>query len=489
MTDETPEAREMRSNLATSKTTARDELDAMNAPDLAACPDCGSELCTGDHTDLATQETEHARRVEAAYNSERARRDARRRLADDDRGQVDPPELVTLRDRLAQPVTVTPFRIEALQPEGSRVICAAQFKAGKTTIVGNLIRSLADGDPFLDRYHVGPIAGTVALLDFEMSAGQLSAWLRDQQIRRTDRVVVAALRGQARCFDVRDERIRAEWITRLAGVSYLIVDCVRPILDAVGLDEHRETGAFLAGLDSLLTEAGIGECLAIHHMGHTGERSRGDSRLRDWPDVEWRLVRQNDDPASDRFFSAYGRDVDMPEARLLYDAPSRRLTITDGSRRDQVVIDVLGDVLITLDRASEPQSARAIQTALGDTEHTRASVRSAIKQGISEGAITTEAGPRNAILHRRNIECATSEPAQSAHSPSDSASECANPFRGWHTRAVTEGAQETGNEGADKRRTQLPVDPSSVNAIPPTVTRSPDDPVKDDDLEGDEVVF
>jgi hypothetical protein len=80
------------------------------------------------------------------------------------------------------------------------------------------------------------------------------------------------------------------------------------------LDEHRDAGRFLVALDALLTEAGIPDALVVHHMGHVNERARGDSRMRDWPDVEWRLVRQDENPASARFLSAYGCDVDVPES-------------------------------------------------------------------------------------------------------------------------------------------------------------------------------
>jgi hypothetical protein len=65
---------------------------------------------------------------------------------------------------------------------------------------------------------------------------------------------------------------------------------------ALGLDEHREAGRFLVALDTLLADAGIPDAAVIHHMGHVTERSRGDSRIRDWP--EWRLVREDDEPSS-----------------------------------------------------------------------------------------------------------------------------------------------------------------------------------------------
>jgi RecA-family ATPase len=70
------------------------------------------------------------------------------------------------------------WRINGWQPTGSRVVLAAQFKSGKTVLVGNLIRSLVDGNSWLGAHDV-----TVALLDDEMSENQLDEWLREQAIR------------------------------------------------------------------------------------------------------------------------------------------------------------------------------------------------------------------------------------------------------------------------------------------------------------------
>jgi hypothetical protein len=53
-------------------------------------------------------------------------------------------------------------------------------------------------------------------------------------------------------------------------------------------------------------------------MGHGQERSRGDSRLLDWPDVNWKIVKESQSetdpdeaPGDRRFFSALGRDVNV----------------------------------------------------------------------------------------------------------------------------------------------------------------------------------
>ena len=133
--------------------------------------------------------TEHARRVDAEYHREKARRDARRRLADEERGPQDAPELLTLRERLARPQSPVQSRIDGWQPRGTRIILAAQHKSGKTIATQNLIRSLVDGDPWLDKYPVTPVDGTVALLDFEMNDIQLDGWFRDQRITRDDKVI------------------------------------------------------------------------------------------------------------------------------------------------------------------------------------------------------------------------------------------------------------------------------------------------------------
>src|SRR5690606_26456089 len=168
------------------------------------------------------------------------------------------------------------------------------------------------------------------ILDFEMSEHQLDDWLGDQGIENDDKVVVAPMRGKAATFDIIDDDVRAEWATRLRGTTYLVLDCLRPILDALGLDEHREGGRFLTAFDALCDQAAIPDALVVHHMGHQGERSRGDSRFRDWPDVEWKLVRENEDSDSPRYISAYGRDVEQAEGLLEYHPDSRHLTLKGG---------------------------------------------------------------------------------------------------------------------------------------------------------------
>jgi hypothetical protein len=379
--------------------------DAWVVEDPTLCPVCGRDSCE-DHLPPKPPDPKdpHVTRLELAVEAERVRREARRLVDVEERPPVTMPVFETLRDRLARCSPPPAWRIEGWQPCHSRVMVAAQFKAGKTTLRDNYIRSKVDGDPFLGRDPVTPITGSLCVIDVEMSAGQMEAWLKAQRIRNDDRVIPIALRGQATTFNLLDPIVRGMWATRLRAVATedLVLDCLRPMLDALGLDEQREAGQFLVAFDALLIEAGISEALIVHHMGHATERARGDSRLRDWPDVEWRLVRRDEDPASPRYITAYGRDVEVPESRLVYDGFTRRLTIEDGSRRDEKTREALAAVGEVL-HAGEQLSGRAIKEALEDSEHPRDAIDAALRLGVRQGVITKQNGPRNAKLYRASV--------------------------------------------------------------------------------------
>jgi AAA domain len=141
-------------------------------------------------------------RVTGALARLRASREARRRLDLEERGHPAPPEILTLRERLARPREHPRWAIHGWQPANSRVLLAAQFEAGKTTLVGNYLRSRVDGDPWLGVREVTPLVGTLALLDFEMAPSQLDDWLEAQRIREDDRVLVVPMRGHAAPFDI-----------------------------------------------------------------------------------------------------------------------------------------------------------------------------------------------------------------------------------------------------------------------------------------------
>jgi hypothetical protein len=284
----------------------------------------------GDSDGTAEPADIYEQRVRATVEVLRIRAEARRRVGEQLRPAVEYPPVRSLDALLAEPFPPQRYRIRHLAPANGRVLLSAQYKAGKTTLVGNLMRSLADATPFLGAYTVDIPAAAIVLIDDEMSERTVAEWLTDQNIRNTGAVVdVITLRGNVGAFNLLDEHCRAQWARRLAelGCDYLILDCLRPVLDALGLDENHDAGRFLVAFGTLMADAGIPDACLVQHMGHSGERARGDSRFQDWPDALWRLVREDDNPNSARYFSAYGRDVDVPETQLEWGPAERSLTM------------------------------------------------------------------------------------------------------------------------------------------------------------------
>lgn len=360
--------------------------------------------------------------------------DARALLASQTASQVTLPDVVRLEDFLAVPDEPTAYRIGDLWPAGGRVLLAAQYKAGKSSMVGNVARSLADGAAFLDRFEVQR-ADRVVLVDNELDPRTLRRWLRDQNIANPDRVDLVTLRGRVSAFNIIDAATRARWVDLIGSADVLILDCLRPVLDALGLSEDKEAGRFLVAFDALLTEASIGDALLVHHAGHGGERSRGDSRLRDWPDAEWRLVRDGDEPDAPRYFTAFGRDVDVKESRLIFEPLDRSLRLDGGSRRDAKIDEAAGQVVDVLADQERPLSGREVVKLL-DGVATRRQVEAALRRLVETGQVLTEEGPRNARLHFLNP---SSEPVRRSATQrvgALSSSVSVPPYRG-HTHSLS----------------------------------------------------
>lgn len=334
----------------------------------------------------------------------RIRHEARRRLDDENRPRLELPPIRPLSELLAEPDAPAAYRIDRLAVAGSRVMLSAQYKAGKTTVAGNLVRSLADGTPFLGRFDVIAPPQRIAVMDNELGDDLLRRWLREQNITNTEAVAdTVSLRGRVSAFNPLDDRNRAEWAQRWRdlGIEYLVLDCLRPVFDALGLDENHQAGEFLVAYDQLLSDAGITDSAVVHHMGHSSERARGDSRLQDWPDAIWRIMRENEQPDSPRYFSAFGRDVNVTEGRLSYEPVTRRLTYASGSRVDNQTEAARTDVVRML-AAEGAKGAKPNRTAIESElspPHPQKAVRKAIASLIQTGVVSADDGPRNSKLH------------------------------------------------------------------------------------------
>jgi hypothetical protein len=312
------------------------------------------------------------------------------------------PEPLRLAELLALPDEEVGYRIDGLLTAGGRILLAAAQKAGKTTLMGNLIRCLADGGDFLGRHTVEPVDGTIILFDTELPQRTLKSWLGRQQIRNENKVVIFSLRDRVTSFNLTDPAILAEWAGLLMPLDpgFVILDCLRPVLDAAGLDEKSEAGRFLVPFGELLGRIGSEEAAIVQHMGHTGERARGDSGLLGWPDVNWKIVRKDDEEdRSSRFFSAFGRDVDVPECELGFNSMTGELKAIGGNRKDADARAAIPAILEVLGAAKEKLSGRQIEAELAESDHSRATLRAALKLAVAERRIFVEDGLKGARLH------------------------------------------------------------------------------------------
>lgn len=338
---------------------------------------------------------------------------------------------------LAQPLPPVRWRIDQVMPAGSNIILFAQYKAGKTTLVGNLIRSWCDSTPFLGQFAITPAGGPILLIDTEMPAGTAQRWLAEQQIADATRFKYVNIRGQASVLNMLSPVARQTWAQLAAGCSAVLLDCAGPVLGALGLDEsvNPDVIRWFAGWDEFLALAGITESFTVHHMGHTAERGRGASRFRDWPDAEWQLVRQDDNPASPRYFKAYGRDVDLAETRLAYDSTARHLAIAGGNRREVAEASVLADVTALL-AVTPDMSGNQLELALSSS-HGRNHVRSALAAAARTGDLAISKGPRNATLYTLSSPVRRTSPLRSG----EVASSSPPPIRGANWRTETQAPQ------------------------------------------------
>lgn len=285
---------------------------------------------------------------------------------------------------LAQPDEPVAYRIDGMWPINGRVLLAAAAKAGKTTLVMNLLKALADGGAFLGCYDAVQVGEdrTIVYLNLEVSENQMRRWLRRAGIVNHDRIIVVNLRGQLAALGLATEPGRkriSDWL-RSVNAEVVILDPLAPLLGSLGLEEkeNSDIARFFAWWSETLFKAGVVDDFICHHAGWDGSRSRGASRLVDEPDAVWTISRDKfkDEDEDDvygvdepRFLKAVGRDVEQAELPLIFDGASGLLTLGEGSRKAM--------------RAAALK-AQAEARVLAAIDHGNRSKRSIIKAGGNE---------------------------------------------------------------------------------------------------------
>jgi hypothetical protein len=331
-----------------------------------------------------------------------------------------PPTFRTLAEELRQPDRSTRLPIlhdtdrdereGTILWDGQTLAIIARYKVGKTTLLLNLVRALADRKLFLDRFNVGDIGGVVGVWNYELPDWQWREWAAEHGIKNMKRVSLLHLRGyHVDMMREHDADWAVEWL-RERKVKVWIIDTWQAALN--GLEENDNTGAgdFFRRVQWIARRAGVRAVVWTAQQG-TGEgngsksqaRARGATALMDNVDAYWTYTSSNDE----RFLNATGRDVDYPEFSVSYDWTQRRLSFgeerssTGAQRRTEV--DAYKEAALKLltelptDTPEKSRQGGAIGTALNDTSK-RGLVSSALRELDDEKRVHHTHGARNAMI-------------------------------------------------------------------------------------------
>ena len=228
-----------------------------------------------------------------------------------------------------------PARADGLIPWEASTLIPAQRKTGKTTLLLNLSRSFLTGEPFLGTFEVQPVDGLVALFNYEVSGDTITHWAHEAGLDQ-DRFFLVNLRGRRNPLADLEDRGRLAQLLRQRGTETLLVDPFGRAYTGQSQNDSGEVGGWLVELDRFTrNDVGARDLILTTHAGWNHERTRGSSALEDWADSIITMIKDDsEDGNGERYLRAIGRDVDVEEDQLIYDATTRTLTLAGlGSRK------------------------------------------------------------------------------------------------------------------------------------------------------------
>jgi hypothetical protein len=234
----------------------------------------------------------------------------------------------SLSDELKLPIEEVKWTIKDVFPTGANVTLTAQYKAGKTTLINSLAKSLADGEKFLNYFDQPDHKGRIVIFNYEVSENQYRRWMNDVAIESSDKITLVHLRGKRLPLIVpRVEDLVVGILKDLDAQTWILDPFARAFTGCGDENSNSDVGVFLDTLDVIKDRAGVSNLVLPIHTGRAQEngvdRARGATRLDDWADVRWLLKKTQDG----RFFSADGRDVLQEEQMLTFDETTRSLTL------------------------------------------------------------------------------------------------------------------------------------------------------------------
>lgn len=261
------------------------------------------------------------------------------------------------------------------------VLISAYRKAGKTSLILNLVAALTTPDKFLGGLSCRPVPGPVVYVNLELHQSMLRQYCTDMGLKiDNDMVLVQDYRGHATKFLLQEEDWRAEYAEKLwkQEASVLIIDPISPLLAMNGVDSNDNDMArvVLENLGEIAADAQLDHLIVIDHTGHAEKgRARGASGKEDWADMLWNVVADAEPNSPYRSLNVIGRGVQghqryMKQHNDLVLANSSAPTPMGTGRpvagsQPAPVEKPLNKILAFLRRCDEPVTYKEIERATG----------------------------------------------------------------------------------------------------------------------------
>lgn len=325
-----------------------------------------------------------------------------------------PPASGEILVELAKPSQPVQYVVEDLAPSRANVLLVAEAKAGKTTLVMNLVKAIVEEAKFLDRYKIDalPADSSVTYLNFELDKDMAENWLREMGVGQDDaphRHPFYLDHWKGHTLPLPSDHVE-DWLVGLLlqrGSSVLVID---PYGAVINHDENSndDTRAWTNAIDRIARRADLALVVIAAHSGSSSSaggdlRVRGAYRLEDWMSVKWTYTHSGDvneaPPDNLRYLTARGRDVAVPQFTIDYDAPQRRLFHSGGgqtkaaTRNDRWALKTYDALKERNATQASPLNAtelvEAVNVRANDTKRS-GPVRAGIKEAIERGWIATE---------------------------------------------------------------------------------------------------
>lgn len=314
-------------------------------------------------------------------------------------GRFTPPTFVNdLEAELNEPDPEVEWTINGLHAVGFNTTITAGFKVGKTTLMMNLTRALADQEPFLGRHEVRSLDGRIAYLNYEVDEVRMRRSFRAMGIKKAANIWHLPLRGQQ--LNLMDD----------AAFEWALAEMKRQEIEVLILDpwsgcyygdenDNSQINAFTKRLDEFKRLTGIKDLFIPIHTGRYveegDERARGGAKVDDWTDSRWVLSKSKVDES--RWFKAEGRGISIENSEMKYDEATHEFIYSGFTgTKDQKTAKSLRDKVYAFIRDNPGCSGKAIEdNVAGNADD----IRKAARALVGSCDVETRKGKYNATQH------------------------------------------------------------------------------------------